>query len=308
MANYAARRLAALVLVLIAASILTFLIIHFVPGDPVLLMLGPGQSVSTGEIDHIRAELGLNLPLYLQYWNWLSGVVRGNFGYSIQQSLPVSTLIGQNIFYTVRLTIGSLIVTIVLGVAAGVLAAVKRGTLVDLGAMVVSLIGLSMPSFWLALLLIYVFAVRIQIFPVFGGTTHSAIVLPSIALGIGGAGVVSRFVRSAMLEVVNQQYILVARSKGLSERVVIFKHVFRNAIIPVIALVGLQVGYLLSGTVIIEEVFGRPGIGRLLVTSILDKDYPTVQAIVILITLMYALTNLAVDFSYAFVDPRIVYA
>lgn len=308
MAIYAVRRLAALVLVLIAASILTFMIIHLVPGDPVLLMLGPGQAVTSAEIQRIRVELGLNFPLYLQYWHWLTGVLHGNFGFSIQQSLPVSTLIGQNIFYTIRLAIGSLIVTIVLGVAAGVFAAVKRGTILDVGTMVVSLIGLSMPSFWLALLLIYFFAVRIQIFPVFGGTTHSAIVLPSIALGVGGAGVVSRFVRSAMLEVVNQQYILVARAKGVSERVVMFKHVFRNAVIPVIALVGLQVGYLLSGTVIIEEVFGRPGIGRLLVTSILDKDYPTVQAIVILVTLMYAATNLAVDFSYALVDPRIVYA
>lgn len=308
MAIYAVRRLAALVLVLIAASILTFMIIHLVPGDPVLLMLGPGQAVTSAEIERIRVELGLNFPLYLQYWHWLTGVLHGNFGFSIQQSLPVSTLIGQNIFYTIRLAIGSLIVTIVLGVAAGVFAAVKRGTILDVGTMVVSLIGLSMPSFWLALLLIYFFAVRIQIFPVFGGTTHSAIVLPSIALGVGGAGVVSRFVRSAMLEVVNQQYILVARAKGVSERVVMFKHVFRNAVIPVIALVGLQVGYLLSGTVIIEEVFGRPGIGRLLVTSILDKDYPTVQAIVILVTLMYAATNLAVDFSYALVDPRIVYA
>jgi peptide/nickel transport system permease protein len=308
MATYAVRRLGALVLVLIAASILTFLIIHLVPGDPVLLMLGPGQSVSTAEINHLRNELGFNLPLYTQYWIWVTGVLHGNFGQSIQQSMPVGTLISQNIWYTVRLAIASVIVTIVLGVAAGVVAAVNRGTWLDLGAMVVSLVGLSMPSFWLALLLIYVFAVKIQIFPVFGGTTHSAIVLPSIALGIGGAGVVARFVRSAMLEVMNQQYILVARSKGLTERVVMLKHVFRNAVIPVLAIVGLEVGYLLSGTVIIEEVFGRPGIGHLLVTSILDKDYPTVEAIVILITLMYAVTNLMVDFSYALVDPRIVYA
>jgi len=308
MATYAVRRLAALALVLIAASILTFMIIHLVPGDPVLLMLGPGTTLSSAAIDRLRAELGFNLPLYTQYWIWLMGVLHGNFGQSIQQSMPVSTLIGQNIWYTVRLTIASMIVTIILGVLAGVVAAMNRGTWADLATMVVSLIGLSMPSFWLALLLIYVFAVKIQIFPVFGGTTHSAIVLPSVALGIGGAGVVARFVRSAMLEVVNQQYILVARSKGLSERVVMLKHVFRNAVIPVLAVVGLQVGYLLSGTVIIEEVFGRPGIGHLLVSSILDKDFPTVQAIVILVTLMYALTNLAVDFSYALIDPRIVYA
>jgi len=307
MVNYVLRRLGALVAVAAIASVLVFLIIHLIPGDPVVMMLGP-NAASTQAIDRLRDELGLNLPLTTQYAHWIVNIIHGRLGESFINDLPVAQLIEENYPSTLQLTVAALIVTVVFGIPLGVLAALYANRLVDTAIMVLAVVGLSMPSFWLGLLLITLFSVSLHFLPVFGGGSWTGVILPAITLGLGSGGVVARYVRSNVLEVLHVQHVMVARSKGLSERRVITWHVLRNSLISVVTIIGLQVGNLLSGTVVVETVFSRPGLGRLLVNSILDKDYPTVQAVILLLTLAYTVTNLIVDLMYPLLDPRIVYS
>lgn len=304
MTAYIARRLVAVIILMFAVSVLVFLILRLIPGDPVMNLLG-GQAASQQQITLLRHTLGLDLPLPMQYLKWIGGVLHGDLGFSYSQNLPVATLIGQNFPYTIQLTVAGLSISVVLGFALGVLAAVKRSQFLDSLSMGVALTGLSVPSFWLGLLLITVFAVQLHWFQVFGGTSLKGLVLPAVALGVGGAGSIARFVRSNMVETFRQQYVVTARSKGVKQFQVLTRHVLRNSIIPVLTIMGLQFGNLLSGTVVIETVFSRPGIGRLLVNSILAKDYLTVQGVVLLIAVLYALVNLAVDLLYPLIDPRI---
>lgn len=306
MTAYITRRLIAVAVLAVAVSIFVFLILHLIPGDPAVALLGTNAG-SADLVNRLHHELGLDLPLPVQYLHWLGGLVRGNLGYSFAQSLPVANLIAQNFPYTLQLTFSGLFLSLLFGGVLGVLAALKRSSFLDTAVMVLALVGLSMPSFWLGLLFISLFSVTLRWFAVFGGTSLAGLVLPSVALGISGGGVIARFVRANMIEAMGQQYIATARSKGLSAARILRRHVIRNAILPVVTVVGLQFGNLLSGTVVIETVFSRPGIGRLLVNSILAKDYLTVQAIILLIALLYAFTNLLIDLLYPLIDPRIVY-
>ena len=306
MTAYITRRLIAVAVLAAAVSIFVFLILHLIPGDPAVVLLGTNAG-SADLVNRLHHELGLDLPLPVQYLHWLGGLVRGNLGYSFAQSLPVAHLIVQNFPYTLQLTFSGLFLSLLFGGVLGVLAALKRHSFLDTGVMVLALVGLSMPSFWLGLLFISLFSVTLRWFAVFGGTSLAGLVLPSVALGISGGGVIARFVRSNMIEAMGQHYVATARSKGLSTGRILRRHVIRNAILPVVTVVGLQFGNLLSGTVVIETVFSRPGIGRLLVTSILAKDYLTVQAIILFIALLYAFTNLLIDLLYPLIDPRIVY-
>ena len=306
MTAYITRRLLAVAVLAAAVSIFVFLILHLIPGDPAVVLLGTNAG-SADLVNRLHREMGLDLPLPVQYLHWLGGLVRGNLGYSFAQSLPVAHLIAQNFPYTLQLTFSGLVLSLLFGGVLGVLAALKRHSFLDTGVMVLALVGLSMPSFWLGLLFISLFSVTLRWFAVFGGTSLSGLVLPSVALGISGGGVIARFVRSNMIEAMGQPYIATARSKGLSAGRILRRHVIRNAILPVVTVVGLQFGNLLSGTVVIETVFSRPGIGRLLVNSILAKDYLTVQAIILFIALLYAFTNLLIDLLYPLIDPRIVY-
>jgi ABC-type dipeptide/oligopeptide/nickel transport system permease component len=303
---YITRRLIAVAVLAAAVSIFVFLILHLIPGDPAVVLLGTNAG-SADLVNRLHREMGLDLPLPVQYLHWLGGLVRGNLGYSFAQSLPVAHLIAQNFPYTLQLTFSGLVLSLLFGGVLGVLAALKRHSFLDTGVMVLALVGLSMPSFWLGLLFISLFSVTLRWFAVFGGTSLAGLVLPSVALGISGGGVIARFVRSNMIEAMGQPYIATARSKGLSAGRILRRHVIRNAILPVVTVVGLQFGNLLSGTVVIETVFSRPGIGRLLVNSILAKDYLTVQAIILFIALLYAFTNLLIDLLYPLIDPRIVY-
>jgi ABC-type dipeptide/oligopeptide/nickel transport system permease component len=304
MAHYIAQRLVALVLLVFGISVLVFLIIRLIPGDPALVLLGTnaGDPVL---VHRLHEQLGLDLPIPVQYVHWISGVVRGDFGYSYGQGLPVSTLIADNFPYTLQLTIAGLGLSIVLGVFLGVLAALHRNSIIDTLSMGLALIALSIPSFWLGLLLLILFSVKLHWFAVFGGTTLKGMVLPAVALALSGAGFTARFVRSSVIDARQRQHVTTARSKGLPRRRVLVRHVMRNAILPVLTVVGLQFGSLLSGTVVIETVFSRPGIGRVLVNAILAKDYLTIQAVVLLVAILYALTNLAVDLLYPILDPRI---
>ena len=303
---YITRRLIAVAVLAAAVSIFVFLILHLIPGDPAVVLLGTNAG-SADLVNRLHREMGLDLPLPVQYLHWLGGLVRGNLGYSFAQSLPVAHLIAQNFPYTLQLTFSGLFLSLLFGGVLGVLAALKRHSFLDTGVMILALVGLSMPSFWLGLLFISLFSVTLRWFAVFGGTSLSGLVLPSVALGISGGGVIARFVRSNMIEAMGQHYVATARSKGLSTGRILRRHVIRNAILPVVTVVGLQFGNLLSGTVVIETVFSRPGIGRLLVNSILAKDYLTVQAIILFIALLYAFTNLLIDLLYPLIDPRIVY-
>jgi ABC-type dipeptide/oligopeptide/nickel transport system permease component len=303
---YITRRLIAVAVLAAAVSIFVFLILHLIPGDPAVVLLGTNAG-SADLVNRLHREMGLDLPLPVQYLHWLGGLVRGNLGYSFAQSVPVAHLIAQNFPYTLQLTFSGLVLSLLFGGVLGVLAALKRHSFLDTAVMVLALVGLSLPSFWLGLLFISLFSVTLRWFAVFGGTSLAGLVLPSVALGISGGGVIARFVRSNMIEAMGQPYIATARSKGLSAGRILRRHVIRNAILPVVTVVGLQFGNLLSGTVVIETVFSRPGIGRLLVTSILAKDYLTVQAIILFIALLYAFTNLLIDLLYPLIDPRIVY-
>ena len=309
MGAYIARRLLAIVVLAFGVSLIAFSIIHLIPGDPVIQMIGYGQS-SADEIRNLHHQLGLDQALPVQYVHWLGNVLHGNFGYSYYSTTPVASLISQNLPYTVELAISALVVSLIVGFPLGIIAAIFRGSVIDTLAMIVSLASLSIPDFWLGILLITVFSVQFHIFPVFGGTSLTSIqslILPALALGTGTGGITARFVRASVIEAATKQHVVTARSKGVPRRQVFTRHVLRNAILPVVTVLGLQVGFLLSGTVITEVVFARPGIGRLLVDSILQKDYLTVQALVLLITLIYTTVNLIVDLIYPFIDPRIAY-
>jgi ABC-type dipeptide/oligopeptide/nickel transport system permease component len=301
---YALRRLAAMPPLLFGISVLVFLIIRLIPGDPVAAILGTNAD-SPALVARLHQQLGLNLPIPAQYLHWIGGVLTGNFGYSYAQQQPVSGLLVSNLGYTAELTAAALAFSLVFGSLTGVIAARRRNTRTDAGSMGLALIFLSLPSFWLGLLIIIVFAAQLHWFPVVGGVSFRGLVLPALTLGLASMGFIARFVRSAVVESADQPYVIIARAKGLRRSEVLTRHILRNAVISVLPVVGLELGNLLTGAVIVETVFSRPGLGRLLVTAILAKDYPTVQAVVLLIAVIYAGLNLAVDLLYPVLDPRL---
>lgn len=301
---YLVRRLLIAVPLLFAVITMVFLMIHLVPGDPVMVMV-MGSGASPEAIEQLRRELGLDDPLHVQYLKYLSRLVRGDLGRSIFEGRPVTKMILEQLPSTVELTLASMLIAISVGVFLGVTAAVRSHSWTDTGAMFVAVLGLSVPSFWLGLLLIYVFSLNLGWLPATGQGGWERLVMPASVLGLISAAVIARLVRSSMLEVLRQDYVLAARAKGLSEKVVIYRHALKNALIPVVTIIGLQFGWLLSGTVITETVFSRQGIGRLMVTSILWKDFPVVQGTILVSAVIYLLANLVVDLVYAFLDPRI---
>ena len=301
---YVGKRLLALVVLLIGISVLVFLMLQLIPGSPVSALLGQ-SATNPAAVARLTRELGLNRPLPVQYWLWLDDALHGNLGFSYQNQQPVSALIGQNLPSTLVLAGSGLLISLVGGIVLGAVAAARRDTAVDSVSMGIAMTLVALPSFWLGLILILVFAVTLPWFPVVGGTSLRGLVLPAFTLGLGVLGITGRFVRSSLLEVMNSSHVVAARAKGLNRRTVFFKHIARNAVLPVLTVIGLQVGSLLSGAVLVETVFSRLGIGRLLVQSILNKDYATVQATVLIIAAFYVVTNLVVDLLYPVLDPRI---
>lgn len=302
---YAVQRLILAIPVLIGVSVLTFLMLHLVPGDPVAAMFIGQGGARAEQLEQVREQLGLNDPLPVQYADYITGVLQGDLGRSIRTNEPVSEMITRNFPPTLQLTLASMGLAIVLGVVLGVIAAIKRGTIIDNLTMMVALAGVSMPSFWLGLLLISVFSIRLGWFPIIGGNDWKGLVLPALALGFAAAAIIARMVRSSLLEVLGENYIVTARAKGLAERRVIVRHAFRNAAIPVITIMGLQFGGLLAGAVIVETVFSRQGIGRMLVNALQSRDFPVAQGGVLFVATVYVLVNLVVDLLYGVVDPRI---
>jgi peptide/nickel transport system permease protein len=289
--------------VVLGVCTLVFLLVHLVPGDPVDAMLG--ESARPADRAALRQALGLDRPLLEQYAGYLGGLARLDLGRSFQDQRPVADILAERFPATLELAGAALALALLLAVPMGVLAARYRGGAIDNGAMVFSLLGIALPNFWLGPLLILVFSLWLGWTPVSGSAGGLSLVLPAITLGTALAAILARMVRASMLEVLQEDYVRTARAKGLSEAVVLRRHALRNALLPVLTLVGLQLGGLLGGAVITETVFSWPGVGSLLVESIHARDFPVVQGCVLLISLIYVLVNTATDLAYAWIDPRI---
>ena len=303
--RYALQRFLLAIPVLLGVSALTFLMLHLVPGDPVAAMFIGQGGAKAEQIEAVREQLGLNDPLPVQYVRYMGNVLQGDLGRSIRTNEPVAEMIRRNFPQTLQLTMASMGVAIVLGVTLGVIAAIQRGRIVDNVVMLIALAGVSMPSFWLGLLLISVFSIWLGWFPIIGGSGWRSLALPAMALGFAAAAIIARMVRSSLLEVLGENYVVTARAKGLTEQRVIVRHALRNAAIPVITIVGLQFGGLLAGAVIVEQVFTRQGLGRMLVSALQSRDFPVAQGGVLFVAVVYVLVNLLVDLLYGVVDPRI---
>ena len=309
LARYLANRVVQLVPVLFLISLIVFSIMHALPGDPVQLMLAGAESgsVTPERQEELRELMGLNDPLPYQYFRFVRGAVTGDLGTSVRLRSPVLDLILERFGSTLELSLGGIFFAILIGMSTGVVAALKQGSWWDTLSMMMAYVGVSLPLFWLGLLLILVFSFRLGWFPPAGQEGLRSLVLPSITLGLVSAGVISRLTRSSLVEVLVEDYVRTARSKGLPIRIVTLRHALRNAFLPVLTILGLQFGAMLAGTVVTETVFSRPGLGRLVVNAILWKDYPLVQGIVLFMATTYVLVNLVVDLCYAWLDPRIRY-
>lgn len=316
MVRYIAQRLVSLIPVLIGISLVTFFLIRLVPGDVVDLMLGNETTIDEARRQELRKVFGLDEPIYVQYINWASDVVRGDLGTSLRTGQSVRGEIFSKMPVTIELTIFSVVIALLIAIPAGIIAAVKVGTTAEAAAQGVSLLGLSLPNFWLGTLLILVTSRYFHWFPAANYVSFvddpwkniQIFILPAISLGAALAAITMRMMRSSLLEVLRREYITTARAKGLSNNTVISRHAIRNAMIPVITVVGIQIGRLLGGAIIIEELFNLPGMGRLAIDAIEQRDYPMIQGVVMVTTIAFVLINLAVDIFYSYIDPRIRYS
>ncbi len=313
MGGYLLRRLLSLIPVVFGVTVLVFLIIHLTPGDPARIMLGAAGRPE--DVENLRHELGLDQPIYVQYGRWIERAAHGDLGRSIALRRPVLDEVVARFKNTLLLSTAAMLVSFPLGIAIGVVSAVRRGTLLDRVAILLATFGLSLPSFWFGMVLIMIFTVELRWLPGTGMTSPIGgggiadiakhMVLPTLALSVIPLAVIARYTRSAMLEVVSQDFVTTARAKGVSERRVILHHVFRNTLVLIVTMLGLQVGFLMAGAVYVENVFSWPGIGQLLVDAILKRDFPLVQGGVLLVALSYVGINLLTDLVYAYLDPRI---
>ncbi|MDV2496037.1 MAG: ABC transporter permease [bacterium] len=305
MRRYILRRIGLLVPVVIGVVTVVFLIVHFIPGDPVEIMLG--EQAQAVDKEALRRQMGLDKPLHVQYVDFLARLARGDLGRSLHTKRPVLESIVRRLPATLELALAAMVVALVLAIPLGLLSAYKKDTVVDQGSMLFALLGISMPNFWLGPLLIIVFSLKLGWLPVSGRGSLAHVVLPAITLGTAMAAILARMIRASMLDVIQSDYITTARAKGVRESRVVLKHAFRNALIPVVTIVGLQIGGLLAGSIITETIFAWPGIGRLAIQAINARDYPLVQGCVLVIALGYVLVNFLTDLLYGFIDPRIRY-
>lgn len=306
MGRYALQRLIGIIPLLFIVSVLVFLFIHMIPGDPARLIAG--KEATLEEIAGIRAQLGLDQPLWKQYFNYMSDLFRGDLGNSIRSGLPVTEMMKSRFMPTIWLTIFSMAWAVVIGVLIGIVSAVKRNKWPDYAGMLVAISGISVPGFWLGLVLIQIFSVQLGWFPTGGVDSWKSYVLPSLTLGAGIMSMIARYSRSSMLETMREDYIRTARAKGVREYLVVGRHALRNSLIQVVTIAGLQFGFLLGGSVMVETVFSIPGLGRLLVDSIAFRDYTVIQAELLLFATEFILINLVVDLLYGVLNPKIRYA
>ena len=306
MSKYLASRLLQTIPTVFLVTVAVFLMLHLTPGDPAEVFLGDKRS--TPELlEKVREDMGLNRPLHIQYLSYMGAALRGDLGRSLQTNVPVMDQILTRLPWTIELAAAALLIAACVGITVGIIAALRHNTVIDTLAMAFALVGISMPVYWSSLLLILLFAVRLRALPAIGQGGLERLILPATALALVSAGSLARMVRSSMLEVLNQDFVLTARAKGVTERLVVVRHVLRNALIPVVTILGLMLGNMLSGAVITETIFARLGIGQKYVEAVLQKDFTMVQGTTLFIALMYVFVNIVVDMIYAFVDPRIRY-
>ena len=311
MLKYIIKRLILLIPILFLVTLISFSLLFIIPGDPAeTILTGPGGGADPKAVEEFRIKMGLDKPIYIQYFTWLNDILHGNLGYSYQSKRPVIDTILSRFQATLKLAIVSLIISLMISIPLGIISAIKQYSAIDNVSMAGALLGVSMPNFWQGLLLILLFAVTLGWLPVAGYGDHGDlehIILPAITLGTSSAAITTRLMRSTMLETINQDYIQAARAKGLSERVVIGKHALKNALIPVVTMIGLNFAYLLDGSVVVETIFAWPGIGLLMVESIYLRDYPMIQGCILFVAIIFIFVNLMVDILYTYLDPRIRY-
>lgn len=305
MQRYLMKRLLIAVPTIIGITMVVFILMYVLPGDPMAILMGDVLDMKTVEM--LREQMGLDDPMYVQYFRFVGNALKGNFGQSYQTRRAVSDIIGSAISATIQITVAAYVISILVGIPTGVIAAVKHNSWGDTGTMLFSMLGICLPPFVVALLLLYIFGFKLPWLPLGGYGTFAHMILPAITLGVRPAGMLARLTRSGMLEVLRQDYVRTARAKGLKEQVVLVRHALKNCLIPVITVMGGQIGGLLSGSVVVESIFSWPGIGKVSVEAISARDFPVVQATVLLSALIVVGINLLVDLSYAFVDPRIRY-
>ena len=302
MQSYIFKRLGHTILVMIGISIISFVFLQL-SGDPVGLILP--QDATSQQIEDLRNKLGLNEPIFIQYLHFINNALQGNLGRSLFSNEPVTDLILERLPATVVLAVFSMGFALIIAIPIGIISALKRGTFIDTASMVLALFGLSMPHFWLGIMMIMLFSVQLGWLPTSGRGSFAQIIMPATAMGISMVALFARLTRSTMLEVLGQDYVRTARAKGLSEYIVIGKHALKNAVLPLITMIGMEFGLLLGGAVIIETVFAWPGVGRLIVQAIMDRDYPVVQGAVMMLAMIFVIVNLLVDLTYHWLDPNI---
>jgi ABC-type dipeptide/oligopeptide/nickel transport system permease component len=300
---FASRRLGRLVLTIFLISTIVFFVIRIIPGDPALVVAG--MDATEEAIEAIRTKLGTDQPLAAQYFQWLWKVVRFDFGESLISGQPVIKLVFQRFPLTLSLAVLGILISIVIAIPLGVLSAVKRWSAWDYAGMAFSQIGMAIPSFWLGIMLLLILAVKIPIFPLFGSGSIVHLILPAVSLGIARAAIILRLTRASMIEELSKEYVITARAKGLTERMVKYKHALKNALLPVITITGIQLGYMLGGAIITEQVFSLPGLGRLFLTGIYQRDFPVIQGGVVFVAIIFSLINFTVDILYSVLNPRI---
>lgn len=313
MSRYLVRRIIALIPVMLVVATFAFLLVHLVPGDPASMILGDMATVE--DVERLREEMHLNAPLIVQYITWLGRVVRGNWGNSLYSQQPVLAMLAERAQPTLILSVASLFVAVLLGIPTGILAAVRRGTKIDAAILSVAMFGAAIPGFWLGLVMIMYIGVSLGWLPTSGYqplstgffNTMQYFVLPAIALGFPHSALIIRVVRSTMLDVLNTDFVRTARAKGLSKFMVIGKHALRNSLIPILTVIGMSFATMVAGTVVTETVFSIPGMGRLVVTSVMRRDYPVLQGSILIVAAIYVIVNLVIDLLYVWVDPRVKY-
>jgi ABC-type dipeptide/oligopeptide/nickel transport system permease component len=309
--TYILRRVLLTIPVLLGVTLAVFSMLHMLPVDPVMMLIMDSASGSAAAnvddemIAELRRQLGLDQPLYVQFWQYVWNALQGDLGMSFRSNRPVTELLIEQLPYTIRLTLAGLGAALVLGLTLGIFSGLRPNSWVDNLSMSIATFGISMPSFWLGLMLIYLMAIQLRVLPALGVGSPQALILPAITLGFQASAIIARLTRSSILEVMRTEFITTARAKGLVEWTIVVRHALRNALIPVVTIIGLQFGGLMSGAVVIETVFGRPGIGRLGVRAILEQDFPLVQGFVLFVAVVYVLANLLIDLCYATLDPRI---
>ncbi len=300
---FAVRRFCRLILTVLLISTIIFLVIRVIPGDPALVIAGIDATES--DISAIRIKLGTDRSLPAQYIQWIWGILRFDFGRSMISGQPVSQLILERFPLTLTLALMGMMLSILVAIPLGVISAVKRWSIWDYFGMVLSQVGMAIPSFWLGILLLLILSVKVKLFPLFGSGTIKHLILPAISLGIARAAVLLRLTRASMLEELSKEYVITARSKGLTERMVNYKHTLKNALLPVVTIAGIQLGYMLGGAIIIEQVFSLPGLGRLFLFGVYQRDFPLIQGGVMFVAFIFSFINFVVDMLYSFLNPKI---